>query len=112
MRTQAWWPDTHPGHELHTLLDGDEFIGCVRAVINGNDAEAPQAVYDAVLLENQLKNTTLNLIRDNLPAWIDPESVEWDFGEADGLLSFTIPGATDDVLALLRGLVPDGVTVA
>jgi hypothetical protein len=100
---QKWWPDTHPGYEFHTE-DGV----CFAAYLNGAELEGPQVVYNQVLVENQTKNRALAALSDTLPHL----APEWDFGVLDGVVTFTLPGASDnDRLIAAAALAPFGQAV-
>ncbi|MBP7704213.1 MAG: hypothetical protein KA105_02870 [Caulobacter sp.] len=135
IRTQKWEPDTHPGHVLHTRWDDEQPEAphvCFLAEIDAVVQPEPQAIYDAVLFENQTKNRADTIIREVLPSRMKREVVDedgdptgeltvkikhapvWTYGAADGRLTFTIPGADDEVLATVRAALVqfgDAVTV-
>lgn len=128
LRTQRWVPDTHPNISLDTQWDDaepDAAHVCVKATIDGVTTDDPQGVYELVLEENRLKNHAYALLIANLPADMtkpvldsdgdetgertvkDKHAPVWEYGEADGKLAFTVPGAPDDVLASLRAVLAD-----
>jgi hypothetical protein len=94
LKTQKWEPDTHPGYELHTEWQYGEgeatFVRCFQVLRNGVEIAEPDAVYALILGENQTKNRALSALQavlpDIVPAWV--------FGEADGVINMTLPGAT------------------
>lgn len=109
LKTQRWVPDTHPTYELDSEWEYPEppeggwpdpenipsptFIRCFRAAKNGVDQPNPDALYMAIEAENQTKNRALAAL-DGIG--VEPE---WVFGEADGVITITLPGATAEQIA-------------
>lgn len=96
LKTQRWVPDTHPAYTFDCEWDysGEPtFVRCFSATKNGVELADPDAVYALVLSENQTKNQAL--------AALDGLDVEpgWVFGEADGVITITLPGATAEQIA-------------
>lgn len=128
-----WEPDTHPGHVLHTHWDVEKpeaDHSCFRAVVDGVEQPDPQAVYNAVLFENRLKNRAEAAIVDAMPQTMKREVLDddgdptgewivktkhqpvWDYGAADGKITFTVPGASALVIeAINLALAPFGDAV-
>lgn len=94
IKTQRWVPDTHPTYELDTEWDHSgaepQFVRCFRAKRAGIELPEPDAVYSLILTENQTKNRALAALEAVLPG-LDPV---WVYGEADGVISLALPGAT------------------
>ena len=111
LKTQRWVPDTHPGYELDTEWDysGEpQFVRCFRAAKDGQDLPDPDAVYSLILSENQTKNRALAALEAVLPG-LEPV---WVFGEADGVVNLSLPGATaSQMLVAQAALVEFGEAV-
>jgi hypothetical protein len=106
IKTQRWAPDTHPGFALDTEWSYPEepeggwpdpenppsptFIRCFRATKDNVELPEPDALHTLILSENQTKNRALAALGAVLPG-LEPV---WVFGEADGIVSITLPEAT------------------
>tara|TARA_R110000868_G_scaffold128831_3_gene337215 strand:+ start:314 stop:742 length:429 start_codon:yes stop_codon:yes gene_type:complete len=69
-RHQTWQPDTHPEYLFTCEWDTDDPDAphvCIAAMQDGVFLKNPQAVYDAVLNENQAKNIAVDVMIKALP---------------------------------------------
>lgn len=115
-----WLQPTPPEGGWRGDIPPATFLRCFEAVLNGVPLDDPDTVYALVIEENQRKNQADALIVATLPASMkkpvldsdgdptgemivkDKHRPQWVFGEADGKLSVSIPGADDAVLATVR----------
>lgn len=120
--------DTHPRYVFHSEYEYDDeaespvgvYRGCVAAWLDGELLENPNPVRAAILAENILKNEALKAIISSLPQsmkkevldtdgdptgeWVikDKHQPTWEFGEPDGIITFSIPGASLEELELAQ----------
>jgi hypothetical protein len=129
LKRQKWTPDTHPQYDIITEWQWPEpgqpgdpvFVGVIEVTTSGEPVANPETVYETILSENRMKNEALTIIVDTLPldmkkavvdsdgdpvegqfAVKDKHAPVWEFGAADGVISFTIPGASENVLTAVR----------
>lgn len=112
LKTQRWTPDTHPRYELDEEwlypdepeggwpdpdnIPPPEFVRCARATRDGVEQPEPDEVRALIIVENQTKNHALAALAAALPDVVP----EWVFGEVDGVVSITLPGATPTQMAV------------
>lgn len=94
LRQQSWTPDTHPAYTFYSTWDDepvfrdvevtdaetgevsvvqervDPVMACIRCTMGAIEMVNPQALYDAVILENQMKNDAERIVISLLPDWM------------------------------------------
>lgn len=84
-REQRWKPDTHPAAEfIVRFYEGSRPPRCILAIIDGVEQADPQAVYETVFAENQLKNEAYGLLVELAPEGLKTPMLD-DDGDPMGL---------------------------